>query len=484
AEVEEARLQDLQAETAHAAERLRLRKELAVVRARWASAQERNEDEAACRRGIDKDTPYEHRPAHPKAPSPKNPLMETSGGASTHCAVMVARGEYVWRITGFSWLRVMLLQNEAPGSRDSVWSPTFHVGNETFQFVYNVDAEKQIWRDGPCGSLAIVPRTDNIFALRYGIHVPARTGEFVQWGETAMVSCDLESYDYEIAAYGPDVHSPGFRPVGTQLGIFGFSYDELRDSEWVREDTLTVKLVLEVRPEGDAQSEPLRSAVDVPGSTLSQAMLALLEEGRCSDVRFMMQDEVLQAHSPILCARSEVFSKQLTAGMQESISKVIVIEDCDVSTFKTFLQFLYTDCLPDVEELMPQTSTESEDEGSPRLLRMQALLAVSHKYEVKRLQVWCEAKISEEINELEVCSILCQAHLLQAKQLEKACLSFIKDHAGQVLTMPAYADLVKTWPQVALKVSLFAAGVSEADALAAFDASDTPPTRNPEPETL
>ena len=101
--------------------------------------QERNEDEAACRRGIDKDTPYEHRPAHPKAPSPKNPLMETSGGASTHCAynlhcssffwfnqfyiqdpkrypqkgttmetigaVMVARGEYVWRITGFSWLR-------------------------------------------------------------------------------------------------------------------------------------------------------------------------------------------------------------------------------------------------------------------------------------------------------------------------------------------------------------------------------------------
>ena len=113
-----------------------------------------------------------------------------------------------------------------------------------------------------------------------------------------------------------------------------------------------------------------------------------------------------------------------------------------------------------------------------------ALLAVSHKYEVKRLQLWCEAKISEEINELQVCSILCQAHLLQAKQLEKACLSFIKEHAGQVLTMPAYAELVKEWPQVALKVSLCAAGVSEADALAALDALDTPLTRNPEPETI
>ena len=345
--------------------------------------------------------------------------------------------------------------------------------------MYNVDAEKQIWGDGPCGSLAIVSRTDDIFALRYGIHVKAQTGEFVQWGETTMVSCDVQ---YGMA-YGPDVHSLGFPP--TELGIFDLSYDELPQSEWVQEDTLTVKFVLEVRPEGDAQSEPLKSAVEVPGSTLSHWMLALLEDGRCSDVRFMVQDEVLHAHSAILCARSEVFSKQLTTGMQESVSKVIVLEDCDVNTFKAFLQFLYTDCLPDVEELMPVgTSTESEDEGSPRLLRIQALLAVSHKYEVKRLQLWCEAKISEEINELQVCSILCQAHLLQAKQLEKACLSFIKEHAGQVLTMPAYAELVKEWPQVALKVSLCAAGVSEADALAALDALDTPLTRNPEPETI
>ena len=73
-----------------------------------------------------------------------------------------------------------------------------------------------------------------------------------------------------------------------------------------------MKFELEVRPEGVPQSEPLRPAVELSGSTICHDMQMLLEEGTCSDVRFMVQDEVIQAHSQILCARSEVLSKQLT----------------------------------------------------------------------------------------------------------------------------------------------------------------------------
>ncbi|CAE7818608.1 BPM3 [Symbiodinium sp. CCMP2456] len=158
--------------------------------------------------------------------------------------------------------------------------------------------------------------------------------------------------------------------------------------------------------------------------------------------------------------------------MLESCSKVIVIEDCDVLTFKAFLQFIYTDCLPDAGNLLwSATSRNSGNEsGGLQLSQSQALLAVSHKYQVKRLQLWCEAMLAKEISIEEVCGILCQAPLLQAKQLERACLSFIKQHAGQVLTLPAYADLVKKWPQIGVKVSLFSSGVSEAEALAAVDA--------------
>ena len=49
-------------------------------------------------------------------------------------------------------------------------------------------------------------------------------------------------------------------------------------------------------------------------------MHALLEEGNCSDVQFMVQEEVIHAHSQVLCARSEVFSKQLTAAPQQSLT--------------------------------------------------------------------------------------------------------------------------------------------------------------------
>lgn len=39
------------------------------------------------------------------------------------------------------------------------------------------------------------------------------------------------------------------------------------------------------------------------------------------DVTFVVQGETMKAHSPILCARSEVFEKELTAGLRESTSK-------------------------------------------------------------------------------------------------------------------------------------------------------------------
>lgn len=46
-----------------------------------------------------------------------------------------------------------------------------------------------------------------------------------------------------------------------------------------------------------------------------------LAELRSGDVTFLVQGENIKAHAAILCARSEVFEKQLTAGLRESTSK-------------------------------------------------------------------------------------------------------------------------------------------------------------------
>ena len=77
-----------------------------------------------------------------------------------------------------------------------------------------------------------------------------------------------------------------------------------------------------------------------------------------------------------------------------------------------------------------------------------------------RLQRWCEKQLCERLSTSEICSLLRQAHLLQAEQLERACLSYLKDHAAEVAKLPAYGELFKTWPQIALKLNLFMMGVA------------------------
>ena len=87
-----------------------------------------------------------------------------------------------------------------------------------------------------------------------------------------------------------------------------------------------MKFEVEVRPMQPFTECCSSPSAEIPEPTILRDTQVLLKEGTCSDVRFMVKDEVLPAHSPILCARSEVFSKELV-GMQESISKVSVIED-------------------------------------------------------------------------------------------------------------------------------------------------------------
>ncbi|CAE7284530.1 BPM6 [Symbiodinium sp. CCMP2592] len=470
AEAEEARLPELQAETAQARERQRLRLELRELRDRLGDAYNRNSDEVHLRCDIDEEL-WE------TVQTQTQPVMQASGCGSANFGALVAKGEYVWRIEGFSWVPCALEQVES----ECVES-TFHLASHTFLLQYSPSAG-YLCREHR-GTLAITVHTEERIALRYRIYVKARNGEFVQWGET----CDVvhrggsEGWNERRmpVSYGPDVHLPGHAPAS--LGIFGLSHKELLQSQWVENDTLTVKFELEVRPPICVGTLPLNLATEVPDPTILEDTRALLEEGTCSDVRFMVQGEEIQAHSQVLCARSEVFSKQLTGGMQESISKVIVIEDCDVDTFRAFLQFLYTDRLPDDQELLPNPMpSESGNSGCGReLSQIQALLAVSHKYQVKRLQLWCEAKLSNELSTSGVCGILCQAHLLQAKQLEKACLAFIKEHAGQVLILPAYVDLVKSWPKIGMMVSLFSAGVPDAELSAAMDGFDKSQTEESE----
>ena len=375
----EGRGQELDAEIRQAEERRRLRRELAEAREMLFEQEEDNRIKAIIRQGIDADRPgFCMGQACARAASRKlGGRHQASGGESTSFGHMVSRGEYVWELRQFSWLRSALRQKGLPFQYTG--SQIFEVGGLEFQFIYHPEGGRV--RGGRHGTLAIFTEEREKILLRYRMYVRAHGGDFVQWGETRDEVHEVGPDGLGLA-YGPDVHLEGQSP--DVKGIFGLTHEQLLQSEWVENDTLTVKFALEVRPGGWEESQPLHEAVSVPGPSMSDDTQALLQNGKGSDVRFLVHGEVIHAHSQVLCARSEVFGKVLTVGMQESITKEIVIEDCDIASFKAFLKFLYTDSLPSVEELSVQSSSATEDGNAEcsQLLQLQALLAVSHKYQV------------------------------------------------------------------------------------------------------
>jgi speckle-type POZ protein len=264
------------------------------------------------------------------------------------------------------------------------------------------------------------------------------------------------------------------------------TYTELLDSEWVFDDSLTAKLIVTVRP--NVQYSKINDVDDltVPASSLSDNLQSFLDNSATGDVHFIVQGESIAAHSQILSARSDVFSRQFSNGMQESVTKEVVIDDCDPVVFKAFLRFLYSDnfeCLDTVveekrsdpyfdDDAIARVSINDSSVSSHEVNRqekLQQLLAISHKYQINRLQIWCEASLCKRISLEGVCSTLCQAHLFEAKRLEEKCLDFIKANMNDVVKTDSFGWLSQDWPQVSLKIILHNASVPKANATTAIE---------------
>jgi len=278
---------------------------------------------------------------------------------------------------------------------------------------------------------------------------------------------------------GPDVRAVG---LGLAEGIFGLTHQQLLQSEWVHEDTLTVKFEVEVRPvTPDSYLPEKRATVEVPSSSLSSNFLSLLEDGNFSDITFVVKGETFKAHSQILAARSAVFQAELSSGMRESLTKEVIVTDCEPQAFKAMLRFLYSDEFGHMEVSMKdsqakeRSATASDTGGSgeagkqtspttSKLSFLQDILSVSHKYQVSRLSAWCQKQLCEMVSESEVCSLLCQAHLLDAKVLEEVCMKHIRENFERVAATEEFAKVTAEWPELLMKLSLMGLGASASTA--------------------
>eukprot|EP00746_Dinoflagellata_sp_MGD_P017802 gnl/MRDRNA2_/MRDRNA2_141095_c0_seq1.p1 gnl/MRDRNA2_/MRDRNA2_141095_c0~~gnl/MRDRNA2_/MRDRNA2_141095_c0_seq1.p1 ORF type:complete len:192 (+),score=25.82 gnl/MRDRNA2_/MRDRNA2_141095_c0_seq1:77-577(+) len=153
--------------------------------------------------------------------------------------------------------------------------------------------------------------------------------------------------------------------------------------------------------------------------------------------------------------------------MQESTSKEVIIDDCEPIIFKAFLRYLYNDDFSSVEGIMSSDASNASVKETT-MSRLQSLLATSHKYQVTRLQMWCQRKLRELISIDQVCSVLVQAHLYEAKQLEKWCLDFIAANMSEVVKTESFISVSHKWPEVSLKITMRLACLSEGIAATAI----------------
>eukprot|EP00930_Biecheleria_cincta_P043588 TRINITY_DN29915_c0_g1_i1.p1 TRINITY_DN29915_c0_g1~~TRINITY_DN29915_c0_g1_i1.p1 ORF type:complete len:526 (+),score=107.39 TRINITY_DN29915_c0_g1_i1:41-1579(+) len=471
---EEQREANLEAQKGEAIERQRLRRQLDEIRSLVQSKQIGNDSRQRINSWIDADEWGPHQPkgalAIVDSAKEQNEVPPVYHAVTSHasCTNDIIRREYFWKVEGMSWINHALQHSDEDFALNE--SP-FSVGDEEFDFAYHpsrgeITATEMHDHYTYCASLAIRIWEWSGATFRYKISIQRNDGEFVQWGPQGD-EFDI-SQDLRTKIFGPDVQLN----KGPATGIFGLTHEELLRSEWVHNDTLTVRFELEVRPRSFGDALPLKHVVlDVPAPALSCNLLSMLEQGKFSDITVFVKGEQLKAHSQVLAARSEVFEKQLQSGMRECVTKEIVVDDCEPGAFKAFLQFLYSDDFSHLETSMSKAgtakvcdSTGGSLDANSKVSFLQEVLAISHKYQILRLSNWCEQKLCDLISEAEVCSILRQAHLCEAKVLEDTCLTFIKCNMQKVVPTSGFAHLSAEWPELLLKISIYGSEVSSRNA--------------------
>jgi speckle-type POZ protein len=461
----------------------------------------------------------------------------------------VKKSKCIFEVRGMSWLPSMLEQTGCP----CTCSKSVDVAGENYMILYHPMGGHLEHPDNECfgyadeegemgdiqhmyGTLAVVhtgrPGRGVVFNYTFFVHDGS---DFVQWGKKTRVSsaevdyCGICQHSHvKSFCYGPDVLRTDTKPEELKAeqrpgGIFGLSFKELLKSNWVHNDTLCVKVELEVQtnyffmPKSKMEVRPL---AHVPPPSLSTTMLHLLEEGTHSDVTFLTEGQRFAAHAAIVCSRSEVFAKELSSGMRESREREVEIVGIDPLTFKALLRFLYTDDFTMLEDLITQAEAApsiqqgavqshsrahsnrkrprlgSEDDTTQAMLggggggsssealevivgivcvdsadsaaharevkrmhQLQSLLQAAHRYQIHRLQRWCEQQLCGHVQMESVCTMYQLAHQVSAGKLEHVCLEYMTQHFVELAASSSYLEFGASSPALVLKFTRYLSGI-------------------------
>nr|XP_020147795.1 BTB/POZ and MATH domain-containing protein 1-like [Aegilops tauschii subsp. strangulata] len=172
----------------------------------------------------------------------------------------------------------------------------------------------------------------------------------------------------------------------------------LTASGCLKDDCLVIKCTVKIR-------------CRVPPSDLHSLLDSELKPDKTVKIGWFKRFKV---HGRVLASQSPVFR-----ALVESKRNCIRVDDMDVNVFEVLLHYVYNETLPDFME-----------ETTEHALNMaRHLLVAADRYEIGRLKLICESKLSKAIDVNTVGLTLDLAEKHSCQQLKACCLKYmLRDH--------------------------------------------------------
>ena len=133
-----------------------------------------------------------------------------------------------------------------------------------------------------------------------------------------------------------------------------------------------------------------------------------------------------------------------SANSLPSVTQVITVEEKQPAVFGLLLQFIYTDWLPDVDDL------DVDDVGE----FIKLLLVAADRYCMDRMKLICESILSKRLDVESVGNILALADQYHCSSLKDACIEFMLSSSSidDVIASKGYVDLTRASPAATVEI--------------------------------
>ncbi|XP_044356135.1 BTB/POZ and MATH domain-containing protein 1-like, partial [Triticum aestivum] len=214
-----------------------------------------------------------------------------------------------------------------------------------------------------------------------------------------------------------------------------FGWHQFRKGTVVEKDYLTGRHVTFVCAIMVVDDSPIL----VPSSDIGTHLGRLLDRAHGTDVSFVVDDVTFRAHPAVLAARSPVFRAELFGSMSEATMPSITLHDIKPATFKVMLRFIYTDELPEEDELEDSSAQMFQD-----------LLAAADRYALDRLKIICAQKLWQKVSVDTVATILAWAENYNCQELKNKCIDFfvVEENFRKAMFTDGYGLLLLKFPAI------------------------------------